>query len=79
MDDDGLGRSMTDTSRSQTTELGASRPTTYSALDPSMPAPGANGPRGAPPPQRARDDDRGGGSIVGGLGGMMAQGAPWGA
>jgi hypothetical protein len=78
MDDDGLGRSMTDTSRSQTTELGASRPTTYSALDPSAPAPGANGPRGAPPPQRARDDDRGGGSIVGGLGGMMAQGAAWG-
>jgi len=62
--------------RSQTTELGAPKPTTYSALDPTMPAP--TGTRGAPPPQRAHHDDRGGGSIVGGLGGMIAQGAAWG-
>lgn len=63
------------TETDETTPLGAPRPTTYSALDPTMPAPTRSGTR-APPP--SRDLGAAGGSAAGGFGSMIAQGAAWG-
>jgi len=59
----------------ETTPLGAPRPTTYSAIDPTMPAPARSG-ANAPPP--SRDLGMTTGSAAGGFGSMIAQGAAWG-
>ena len=69
---------MTDTSFAarRTTEVGVPKPTTYSSLDPTMPAPTSTGGR-APPPS-AYDQGQPSGGLMSGFGGMIAQGAAWG-
>jgi hypothetical protein len=62
----------------ETTEVGAPKPTTYSALDPSMPAPAPGAGARAPPPSAYDQQQGSGGGFASGFGGMIAQGAAWG-